>query len=143
MYSSLSSSSSSSRKFRDGFDGFSVSDEGDGDNPLRDFHIPRECDCCVSVTSGESVRYLSVVDGSFAMVLLSVLMLTEEGVRERGFFRRDRFIMTTPSSDEESFSWYLAQGLWLQSSSSSSASLHSTAIHCSTLSSKRICRFSP
>lgn len=138
-YPSPSSSSSARRKFLDGLDGLSVSDDGDGDSLLDLYR--RECDVVCSGTSGESVLYFSVVDGSLATILLSVvLMLVFELVRDSGFRRRARFIITTPSSDEDSSSF--AQGLRLKSSSSSSPSLHSSAMHCSTLSSKRMCLFS-
>lgn len=78
-----------------------VSCDGDGDNrPGRQPEVgPMECDTS-SGTSGESVRYLRVVDGSFAMVLLSLEKLLLELLLDRVFRRFLDFIMTTPSSEE-------------------------------------------
>lgn len=115
-YCSLSSSSSSGkRKFDDGCDGLNVSCDGEGDS-LLDLQKPRECDCC-SVTSGESVLYFSVVDGNFSIVLLLALpllaILVFEEVLDSGrfLFLRERFIITTPSSEDDSSSFCDAQGL--------------------------------
>lgn len=100
------------------------------------------------MTSGESVLYFNVVDGNFSIVLLvalAVVTLVFDEVLDNGrlLFLRERFIMTTPSSDDESSSFCDAQGLWLKSSSSSSPSFVSIAMHCSTLSSNLMCFFSP
>lgn len=82
------------------------------------------------------------------MVLLPALLLlilVFEEVLDNGLllFFRDRFIITTPSSDDESSSFCDAQGLWLKSSSSSSPSFVSIAMHCSTFSANLMCFFSP
>lgn len=82
--------------------------------------------------SGVSPRYFKVVEGKGAIVLLSLLKLF------RGVLRllRDAWpdicrIMTTPSSDEDSSS---------TTGQSSSPSLASTAMHCTTSLLKWICR---
>lgn len=132
-----SSSSSSIKKFFDGSTGRRVSWDGDGDSlPGRQPEVwPTECE---GKTSGESVRYFRVVDGNFAIVLLSPEKLLRELLLDIGFrCLFDFFIITTPSSDE-------SESLWrADSSSSSSPSLSSTAIHCSTLSSNLMCFLSP
>ena len=131
----------------EGWEGRSVSCDGDGERRLERLepNKPRGITLCCC-TSNESVLYLRVVGSSFAIVLFSALplMFVFELVRDNGRFLLDRFIITTPSSDEESSSRYFAHGLWLNSSSSSSSTpLHSTAMHCSTFSSKRMCFLSP
>jgi hypothetical protein len=135
---SSSSSSSANKKFLDGFDGRSVSCDGDGDKLpfLAQKLVPTECEVAASVTSGESVLYFRVVGSNFSIVLFSS-MLVFELLRDKGRFLLDRFIITKSSSDEESESSSFCHD------SSSSSSLTSTAMHCSTRSSNRMCRFSP
>jgi hypothetical protein len=63
---------------------------------------------------GDIRRFYNVpesLNGSLAMVLLSLLMLVVEAVRDNGLFLRERFNIPTTSSDEDSSSWYFAQGL--------------------------------
>ena len=72
--SSSSSSSSPSNILVDGFEGRRVSCDGEGDS-LLPFQNPLLCFIAVSGGSGVSALYLSVVDGSIAIVLLSALKL--------------------------------------------------------------------
>ena len=106
--SSSSESASASRKFVDGLEGRRVSCDGEGERRL-ERQKPREWVAswdCSSVTSGESVRFFRVVDGSGAMILFSPVKLTFELVRDIGFFLRERFIITRPSSEDESSSLF-------------------------------------
>lgn len=127
---SSSSSSSSSMKnifFPDGFDGRRVSCDDDGDMT----GLLYECFMAVSVGSGVSSRYFSVVGGSIFMLFLSrlLVLLLRIGLR---FFVAVVFIMI-PSSES------LSLLNMSESISSSPSPLTSTAMHCSTCSLKWMC----
>merc|ERR1712072_278002 len=122
------------KKFLDGFDGRSVSCEGEGERlPFRlQKLVPTECEVAASGTSGESVLYLRVV-GSIRSIILFSARFVFELLRESGLFLFELFIIISPSSDEESD----RSSSCHVSSSSSSVSFTSMAMHCSTRSSKR------
>ena len=133
---SSSGSSSPVRKLPFGLVGRKVSCDDDGDI-LPALQKARFGAWTSPGGSGVSVRYFRVVEGNLAIVLLSDVLLLRRRMGFDGRLLFEVFIRITLSSDEESSS-PTAQS---SSSSSSSPSL-STAMHCSTLSSNRMCFFS-
>jgi hypothetical protein len=82
------------------FEGRNVSCEGEGESFAPELQNPLVCfDCCFAA-SGVSPRYLSVVDGSMAIVLLSLLKLFRGVLRLLSLaLIGTRFIITTSSSE--------------------------------------------
>jgi hypothetical protein len=131
--SSSSLSSSAKENFREGFEGFKVSWEEEGDMIGLLYDVL--CFIAVSAGSGVSSRYFKVVEGSMAMVLLSTLPallldLLRMGLR---FFKFVRFMTIPPSSSSESLPY---TNRLVSTSSSSSSPLTSMAMHCTTCSLK-------
>lgn len=122
-------------------EGRSVSCDGDGEMESDQLLL---CFSADSGGSGVSSRYLRVVEGSMAIVSMSVFGVTRAGFLARGGsvrFEDERFIMIAPSSESSSESPRPSDGYAIASSSSSSPFI-SSAMHCSTCSLKWICLFS-
>lgn len=118
-------------------EGRSVSCEGEGESDQLLL-----CFSADSGGSGVSSRYLRVVEGSMAIVSMSVFGVGRAGFLARGGslrFEDERFIMIAPSSESlSSLSPRPSEGYAIASSSSSSPFI-SSAMHCSTCSLKWMC----